>query len=198
MSFMSRSVPLIIKTFLYQLVMSFFGIMMFTATSRNTALMVIGQILVIGFYLYIFFSQSMQAGSKECEYGIGHETKTTPWMGLIPILLGFVPMILLSVWGAIQPPFAPDGSQSASYVPYLLNNLLQQGVYSGNYAHLFPAGDTAEQAAQAINARALLFTAAFLPGWIAGSLGYIYGWRRFTGSKADRKTAQDGQETGEA
>ncbi len=186
----ARSRSLILKTFLYQLVMSFFGIMMYTATQSNTALIVIGQVMVIAFYLYIFFSQSMQAGSKECEYALGHKIKSSPWIGALPILAGFIPMIVLSLWGAVQPPCRADGSYSASYAPYLLNNLLQQGVYQGIYSWLCPVK---EAASESINARALLFPAAFLPGWIAGTLGYAFGWYRF---KSDGKQKKAKRESG--
>ena len=192
MAKLSRSRPLILKTILYQLVMSFFGIMMFTATSRNAALLAVGQILVIAFYLYIFFSQSMQAGSKECEYGVGHGVGTSPWFGALPIFLGFVPMIVLSLWGALQPPFTPDGGRSVSNVPYLLNNLLQQGVFRGVYQWLRPIAEGADQsaAAQSINAQAALFPYFFLPGWIAGSLGYAVGWFRFRGDEKEKAAGE--------
>lgn len=188
MAYLSRSRGLILKTFLYQLVMSFFGIMMNTATYRNTALLVIGQVMVILFYLYIFFSQSMKAGSKECEYGMGHGVRTCPWAGTLPIFLGFVPMIALSVVSASLPPFTAEGEMSASYLPYVFNNLLQQGVYRGIYQMLYPAGDNAGQAA---NAQALLFPFAFLPGYLAGVSGYALGWYRFV---ADGKKKADNDE----
>lgn len=191
MAYLSRVKGLILKTFLYQLVMSFFGIMMNTATSRNTALLVIGQVMVIAFYLYIFFSQSMQAGSKECEYGVGHGAETSPWLGAVPLILGFVPMIVLSVFSAAVPPFTAGGGQSASYVPYVFNNLLQQGVYRGVYQMLYPVGDNAGQAA---NAQALLFPFAFLPGFLAGTGGYVFGWYRFKGD--EKKKSDKSEEQG--
>ena len=177
MAFLSRNRGLALKTFLYQLVMSFFGTMMFTATSRNQALLVIGQVMVIAFSLYIFFYQSMQAGSKECEFGIGHGVKTCAWAGILPVFLGFVPMILLSVWGALVPPVNADGGASSSYVPYVINNLLQQGVYQGIYSMAYPIAEG--DLGQATNARALLFPFAFLPGFMAGSAGFAFGWFRF-------------------
>ncbi|MBQ3865552.1 MAG: hypothetical protein II776_01525 [Clostridia bacterium] len=191
MSFIGRGKGLIFKTFLYQVVMSFFGIMMYTATFRNTALMVIGTVMVIAFYLFIFFRQSMQAGSKECEYGIAHRSNTSPWSGCLLVLLGFLPMIALSVWSVFQPPYLADGSSGAAIVPFTVNKVLQQGVYQGVYQMLWPtvSGDAGVGPANAaaLNHQALLFPFAFLPGWIAGSAGYAVGWNRFKMDKKEMK-----------
>ena len=198
MSHIARNRGLILKTFLYQVVMSFFGVMMYLATYRNAALFVIGQTAVILFSFYIFFSQSMQAGSKECEYGFAHkEEKSSPWFGLLPVFLGFLPMIVLSLWNVFLPPYQASGEPGSIFAfgPFELNKVLQQGVFEGIYQVLFPtvSGDSgvAAENAAALNAQARVFPFAFLPGWIAGSAGFAFGWFRFRGSGKNAKAASD-------
>ena len=184
MRFFSRYSDLILKTFLYQIVMSFFGLMMFTATSGNAFLFLLGQIAILLFWAFILFHQGMQKGQKMCE----KEPGSSPFGGFLPALIAFLPAILLSVWSYLSKPYAPDGA-GQNLVPFLLNKTLLQGMYVGLAQKIFPttvsgASSAVEvQNAAALNRQTLLYLFTSLPGILLCGVGYLFGHLNFSGLK---------------
>ncbi len=188
----TRNSGLIMKTFLYQIVMSFFGIMMYTATSSNTLLLVVGQSTVILFFLYIMSYQSYQFGFKSAEYDRAHKTLSSPALGFLLSLLAFLPTMILSVWTVIVPPFLENGeAQSLGYVPFLLNKTFLQGMFVSIGQWIFPsqAGGAAEALAAAnaaaLNHQCYVHLIGALPGFLASGLGFFIGHRRFSNDKKE-------------
>lgn len=190
MTAFSRNVGLTLKTFLYQIVMSLFGIMMYLATKSNTLLLVAGQASVIIFFLYIMSTQMYQSGYKMCEYDRGHGSTSSPAMGFIFALTAFLPTIVLSAWTLVSPPFDGAGAMNASgYVPFLLNKNFLQGMYIGIVQTLFPtsAGGASQALAvangTAMNRQCVFYLFGAVPGVLAGGIGYLIGYLHFSKDK---------------
>ncbi len=184
----SRNYGLILKTFLYQVAMSLFGFMMYTGTYKIPLLLVVGQITILFFFIYIMFSQTYQAGSKACEHDWAHSLSSSCLLGFLFALIAFIPAIVLSVWCVAVPPVAADGaSYSASYAPFLINRFFLQGMYIGISQWLFPAasasaGDAAANAA-AMNSQCFMYLFTAIPGLLASGIGYLVGYKHFRSQK---------------
>ncbi len=190
MTVFSRNVGLILKTFLYQIVMSLFGIMMYLATKSNLLLLIAGQASLILFFLYIMSTQMYQSGYKMCEYDRGHGSTSSPLMGFIFALIAFLPTILLSAWTLFSPPFDGAGvANASSYVPFLLNKNFLQGMYIGIVQSVFPtaAGGASEALAAAngaaMNRQCIIYLLGAIPGILSGGIGYLIGYIRFAKDK---------------
>jgi hypothetical protein len=190
----SRNSALIFKTFLYQIVMSFFGIMMYTATSFNPLLLGLGQVMVIAFFLYIMSSQSYQMGFKSCEFDRAHNTSTSPYLGFLLAALAFLPTICRSLWTLVFPPFAYSGeAQGIGYVPFLLNKTFLQGMYVTAGQWIFPteAGGSSEALAiangLALNKQCWIHLIGALPGLVATGISFLIGHKRFSNEKKKEK-----------
>lgn len=189
---LKRNKGLILKTFLYQIVMSFFGLMMFSATSQNQMLLYVGQALVILFFSYILFSQSSQYGSKSAERDLREKSSSSVFAGFLLALLGFLPAILLSVISFLNPPYAADGTGRA-VVPFLINKTFLQGMYIGFAQFLYPTTTVgaeaivAAQNAASLNSQTRLFLFTSLPGILLSGTGYLFGYFRFAGKKKTPK-----------
>jgi len=178
---------LMLKTFLYQIVMSFFGIMMFTATSQNQFLLILGQALVILFYYYILFSQSSQYGWKTCERDCAHCTTSSPFFGFFPAIISFLPAILLSLISFLNPPYAADGTAIFAS-PFIINKTFLQGMYIGIAQQLYPtttivAQTSASENAAALNSQTFLYLFSSIPGILLTGAGYLTGYLRFAAKK---------------
>ena len=57
MNVFSRNAGLMLKTFLYQVVMSLFGFMMYGATYKIPFLLIVGQATIVLFFFYILTTQ---------------------------------------------------------------------------------------------------------------------------------------------
>ncbi|MBR4287981.1 MAG: hypothetical protein IKT50_00925 [Clostridia bacterium] len=190
MTAFSRNIGLALKTFLYQIVMSLFGIMMYLATKSNTLLLIAGQASVIIFFLYVMSTQMYQSGYKMCEYDRGHNSTSSPAYGFLFALLAFLPTILLSAWTVITPPFDKAGAICAvGYVPFLLNKNFLQGMYIGIVQTLFPttAGGSSEALAAlngaAMNRQCVFYLFGAIPGILSGGIGYLIGYIHFSKDK---------------
>ncbi len=190
MNLFRRNSGLMLKTFLYQVVMSLFGFMMYSSTYRIPFLLVIGQITVIIFFFYIMGSQTFQAGAKSCEYDIGHNTSSSPFAGFLFALISFSPTIILAIISIICPPFIQsDVPNTAGYLSYTCNHVFLQGMYVGITQTLFPtaAGGAADALAAAnaaaINSRCLIHLFGAIPALLASGIGYWIGYRGFSKSK---------------
>lgn len=190
MTVFSRNYGLILKTFLYQIVMSLFGIMMYLATKSNPLLLIAGQASLIIFFLYIMSTQMYQGGYKAMEYDKGHGTVSSPAMGFLFAFLAFLPTILLSFWTVITPPFDAAGTANAGgYIPFLLNKNFLQGMYIGIVQTLVPtsAGGSSEALAAAnaaaMNRQCLVYLAGAIPGILASGIGYLVGHLSFSKEK---------------
>ncbi len=190
----SRNSALILKTFLYQIVMSFFGIMMYTATSFNPLLLGLGQGMVILFFLYIMSSQSYKMGFKSCEYDRAHGTFTSPLLGFLMALLAFLPTLCFSLWTLVFPPFSSLGeAQGIGYVPFLLNKTFLQGMFVTLGQWIFPteAGGSSEALAiangLALNKQCWLHLAGAFPGLLATGISFLIGHKRFSMEKKNTK-----------
>jgi len=182
MSFISRNLGLILKTFLYQIVMSLFGLMLYGATNQNTVLLVIGQACVLLFFFYIMFTQMYQKGFKNREYDWAHEAATSPFWGFLFALIAFLPAIFTSVFTMIFPPFAENGTilNDGGYVAYLLNKSFLQGMFAGIHQTLIPT----VQGTDALNGQCLLHLISALPGILTCGVGYLIGMLRFGHKKS--------------
>lgn len=185
-----RNGGLIFKTFLYQVVMSLFGFMMYSSTYKIPLIMTVGQITITIFYLYIMFHQMYQQGAKNCEYDWAHSLSSSPAFGFLFCLIAFLPTILLSAYTCIFPPYASEAMQS-SYPAFLINKVFLQGMHVGFFQWLFPTSsaasvDAAATAANAVSMNAQCFAHLFgcIPGIIACGLGYFFGYEGF---KKDKK-----------
>ncbi|MBR2615104.1 MAG: hypothetical protein IKC69_00290, partial [Clostridia bacterium] len=98
-----RNAALTFKTFLYQVVMSLFGFMMYSSTYRIPFLLWIGQAIISVFFLFIMAYQMFQAGAKACEYDRAHSLSSSPLLGFGFALIGFIPALVLSAIGIAQP-----------------------------------------------------------------------------------------------
>lgn len=186
----SRNAGLILKTFLYQVVMSLFGFMMYGATYRIPLLLVVGQTTIVLFFLYIMSSQTYQSGAKSCEYDRSHGTKSNPWAGFLFMLIAFLPTIVLAIVSVLIPPFPADGAtNTAGYLSYLGNHTFLQGMYVGITQYIYPtsSGGAAEALmlanAEAINSRCLIHLFGAIPGILAGGIGYLVGFLQFSKEK---------------
>ncbi len=193
MNVSSRHFGLVIKTFLYQIVMSLFGFMMYLATYKIPYLLIVGQGMVILFFLFIMASQSYNAGAKNCEYDRAHGMKSSPALGILLSLLAFLPTMVLAVVSVINPPYAtPDSTNTLGYFSYLGNHAFLQGMYVGITQALFPtaAGTVAEGIAEAnsaaINSRCLVHLLGFLPGFLTSSIAYFIGYLSFKKTKKQK------------
>ncbi len=187
----SKNTGLIVKTFLYQVVMSLFGFMMYGSTYRIPLLLVIGQATVILFFFYIISSQMYKGGAKNCEHDRAHQTSSSPWVGFLLSSIAFLPTILLAILSVFTPPFDAEGmSNTAGYLSYLGNHTFLQGMYVGITQTVFPtsAGGASEALAQAnataINARCYLHLFGAIPGILLSGFGYLLGYLQF---KKDKK-----------
>ena len=183
----TKNSELILKTFLYQIVMSFFGIMIYSATSSNTLILIVGQSTVVLFFLYIMSSQSYRAGFKSAEFGRAHGIASPPALGFLLTLIAFLPTIALSLWAVLFPPFLANGeAQGMGYVPFLLNKTFLQGMYIGIVQWIFPtqAGGSSDALAianaLALNRQCYLYLAGAIPGFLASGLGYFIGHVRLS------------------
>ncbi|MBR5295941.1 MAG: hypothetical protein IKU24_05070 [Clostridia bacterium] len=190
MSSFSRNLGLILKTFLYQIVMSLFGFMMYGATYKIPFLLIIGQLTVVLFYFYTLCSQMYQGGAKTCEYDNAHKEKSSALAGFLFALIAFLPTICLAVISTVSPPFASDGAtNTAGYLSYLGNHTFLQGMYVGITQHLFPtvsggASDAVSFANIAsINSRCFVHLFGALPGIFASGISYFVGYRNFKREK---------------
>jgi len=187
----SRNSGLMVKTFLYQVVMSLFGVMMYGATYKIPFLLVIGQATVVLFYYYIMSSQMYKSGAKMCEYDRGHDSATSPAAGFLFALIAYLPTVLLALVSVLVPPFAQDGAtNTAGYLSYLGNHTFLQGMYIGITQTIYPtmAGGASETLAAAnaaaINSRCIIHLIGAFPGIIACGVGYLLGYQNF---KRDKK-----------
>lgn len=194
MTWFTKNAGLMLKTFLYQVVMSLFGFMMYGATYKISLLLVIGQATVILFFFYIMFTQTYQSGAKTCEYDHGHGTKSSPAAGFLFALIAFLPTTILALVSVIVPPFADGGaSNTTGYISYLCNHTFLQGMYVGITQTIYPtvAGGANEALAAAnaaaINSRCILHLFGAIPGICAGGFGYLMGYLNF---KKDKKTSK--------
>lgn len=194
MNFFTRNIGLIVKTFLYQIVMSLFGFMMYGATYRIPILLIIGQATIILFFFYIMSSQMYQSGAKACEYDHGHESKSSPAAGFLFALIAFLPTIVLAIVSVVTPPYIQaDVLNTAGYLSYIGNHTFLQGMYVGITQTLYPtvaggaADALAEANAAAINSRCFLHLFGAIPGILAGGLGYLIG---YLGFKKDKKKSK--------
>ena len=185
-----RNAGLVVKTFLYQIVMSLFGIMMYSVTHKNPFLFYLGQGTVILFFLYIMSSQMYQYGAKSCEYDWAHKCTSSPLFGFVFALLAFLPTILSSAWTLITPPFDANGvANAAGYVPFLLNKTFLQGMYIGISQSLYPtvAGGTSEALAaangMALNSQCLIYLICAIPGILFSGTFYWIGYAGFRKNK---------------
>ena len=190
MNFFAKNSGLMLKTFLYQVVMSLFGFMMYGATYRIPLLLTIGQATVILFFYYIMASQMYQSGAKNCEYDAGHGQSTSPAAGFLFAVVAFLPTVILAVVSVLCPPFAADGmTNTAGYLSYLGNHTFLQGMYVGITQTLFPtAAGGASQAlteanAAAINSRCFIHLFGALPGILISGIGYVIGYLNFKKNK---------------
>lgn len=190
MSLFSRNAGLILKTFLYQVVMSLFGFMMYGATYKIPFLLVIGQITVILFYFYILITQMYGGGAKTSEYDLAHKEKSSALAGFLFALIAFLPTFILAVISVYSQPFTADGlTNTAGYLSYLGNHTFLQGMYVGITQHLFPtvsggANDALNFANMAsINARCFLHLFGAIPGILASGISYFLGYRSFRKEK---------------
>lgn len=182
----SRNTGLMFKTFLYQIVMSLFGFMMYSATNKNTLLLVVGQTLVILFYYYILSSQMFQAGGKAYEFDRSHSLSSSPALGFLFALIAFLPAILISLFTVLSPPYSAEGvAQATGYVPFLLNKTFLQGMYISIVQWIFPtvSGGASEALAvanaNAMNSQCLLYLAGALPGMVICGTSYLIGYLSF-------------------
>ncbi len=180
-----RNTGLIFKTFLYQLVMSLFGFMMYSSTYKIPFLMVVGQATITIFFLFIMAHQMYQQGAKNCEYDWAHQLTSSPFLGLLFSFLAFLPAILLSGYTLLTPPFAASGTPSAGYAPFLINKTFLQGMYIGIVQYLYPtsATNSAEVLASANNAQCLIHLVSCIPGILSCTIGYFFGYRNFKKEK---------------
>ncbi len=185
-----RNTGLMVKTFLYQIVMSLFGIMMYSVTHKNPFLFYLGQGTVILFFLYIMSSQMYQYGAKSCEYDWAHKCSSSPLLGFVFALIAFLPTLLASAWTLITPPFDLQGvAVPSGYVPFLLNKTFLQGMYIGISQTLYPtvAGGTSQALAAAngvaLNSQCLIHLLSSLPGVLFSGVFYWIGYNGFRKNK---------------
>ncbi len=190
MNLFSRNAGLILKTFLYQIVMSLFGFMMYGATYKIPLLLIIGQLTIVLFYFYILTSQMYQGGAKMCEYDLSHGQKTSALSGFLFALIAFLPTLCLAVISTLNPPFSESGAaNTAGYLSYLGNHTFLQGMYVGITQHLFPTSSGGANEAlnlaniSAINSRCFLHLFGAIPGVVAAGLSYLIGYRSFQKEK---------------
>lgn len=193
MNLFSRNAGLILKTFLYQVVMSLFGFMMYGATYKIPFLLIVGQATIFLFFFYILTSQMYRGGAKMCEFDIAHGQATSPAAGFLFALIAFLPTIILAVISICIPPFSDAGAtNTAGYLSYLGNHTFLQGMYVGITQYLFPtaAGGASEALNQAnmtaINSRCLIHLFGAIPGILASGIAYTIG---YTGFKKEKKTS---------
>lgn len=190
MNLLARNSGLMLKTFLYQIVMSLFGFMMYGATYKIPILLIIGQATVILFFLYIMSSQMYQSGAKACEYDRGHGCSSSPAAGFLFALFAFLPTIVLAIVSVITPPYIQaDVPNTAGYLSYLGNHTFLQGMYIGITQTLYPtvAGGASDALAQAnaiaINSRCFLHLFGAIPGILTAGIGYLIGYLGFKKNK---------------
>ena len=203
MSSWKRGRDLIWKTFLYQIVMSFFGVMMYSVTYQNTVLFILGQIAVLAFYGFILVSQTMQKAGRIAEYDHRNHLKTSPLMGFALCGLGFVPTLFLSLINLIWRPFTETGAaNSFALAVFQINKTFQQGMYVGLYQRIFPPVDTSLYAASevgaanaaALNAQAGLMPLAVIPGILLCGFAYVYGYKHFLKGSENFSFRKNGRE----
>lgn len=182
---LKRNSVLILKTFLYQVVMSLFGFMMYSAIYKIPFLAVIGQGIITVFFLYIMFHQMYQQGAKACEYDWAHKLTSSPALGILFAFVAFLPAIILSAGTVISAPFALDGTPTASYAPFLINKTFLQGMYIGIVQFLFPTSATAgaPAIAAASNAQCFAHLISCIPGLLSCGIGYAIGYLHFKRNK---------------
>ena len=190
MNLFARNSGLMVKTFLYQIVMSLFGFMMYGATYKIPLLLIIGQATIILFFFYILSSQMYQSGAKTCEYDHGHGCSSSPAAGFLFALIAFLPTIVLAVVSVVTPPYIQaDVPNTAGYLSYLGNHTFLQGMYAGITQTIYPtvAGGASDALAQAnavaINARCFLHLFGAIPGILASGIGYLTGYLGFKKNK---------------
>jgi len=194
MNLFSRNMGLTLKTFLYQIVMSLFGFMMYGATYKIPFLLVIGQITVVLFYFYILTTQMYQGGAKASEFDLSHKEKSPALAGFLFALIAFLPTFILAVISVYSQPFTTEGvTNTAGYLSYLGNHTFLQGMYVGITQHLFPtasggANDALNFANMAsINARCFFHLFGGVPGILASGIAYFIGYRSFRKEKKEKK-----------
>ena len=178
-----RNVGLVFKTFLYQIVMSLFGFMMYSSTYKIPFIMTVGQITITVFFIYIMFHQTYQQGAKNCEYDHAHDLTSSPFLGFLFSFIAFIPALLLSAYTSFFPPFAGEVMQS-SYPAFLINKVFLQGMHVGILQWIFPTGSAdLLQSANAMNSQCIAHLICCIPGILAAGAGYWVGYASFKREK---------------
>lgn len=174
-----------IKTFLYQIVMSFLGFMLFSALSANPFLKILAIIISISFYWYILFSQTSEIGQKISESDIAHKTNTPLWSGFIAAAVSFIPTAIMSIISIISLP----SQNGIGYISFLLNKLLLQGMYIGIAQKIYPTDQqmSAIQNAASLDKQSYLFLIFIIPGILVCGSAFIYGYKKFSQKKKDKE-----------
>lgn len=182
-----RNSSLIFKTFLYQIVMSLFGMMMFGAVQKVPLINIIGSAIIIFFFHYIMVSQMYRAGSKNCESDCAHKLSSFAWAGFLFALIAFIPTILMSTYSLFFPPFSELGEKTNGYpyLNYLLNKTFFQGMYASVFQWFAPTSGTYDAVGNAnsilIQVKIFAFTA--IPGILSSGFGYLAGYLNFKKEK---------------
>ena len=180
MMFLKENGGKIFKTFGFSMVLSIFGFMLFMATIKNPALLVVGFAVMLCCYLYLMYEPMWQLGGND---KLSPTAKGFSAKGLVIMIVAFLPAAVLTLLCIIIPPTAITIGEVTdynwTYALFQIIRLLFHGIYVGIVQYLLPfssdAGNISNLALQPI-----FLLISLIPGILAGALGYFLGYREKT------------------
>ena len=125
MYFFKTNYSMILKTIVFQIILSWFGMMLFVATSESPALAVIGSVLAIGSYFFIMYDQFWAIGAKNA---IKKQSYTL--QAFIAAVLAYLPAMILVVILLISPAYDATGEATGSFVFFSVLKSMFMGIFS--------------------------------------------------------------------
>lgn len=129
-AFLKENSYSMVKVFLTQIVMSFFGTMLAIATLSNPSMLLWSSIFSVVFYLVIIYFSIWEIGAKDKIRIDGGRLRPFPAKGIVIALGGNVPNLILALLMGIGALIDTKGAQVMSFVCNAIARLLN-GAYLG-------------------------------------------------------------------
>ncbi|MEA4833278.1 MAG: hypothetical protein VB118_11785 [Oscillospiraceae bacterium] len=172
---LKSDIGFILKTLLFQIVLSIFGNMMALGTLSYDPLMFAGGIIMAGLYIYLVYSMYWKKGAERC---INKEAGLLgAFNGLLLILIASVPTIIMATVACSGPLVYTDGNPTSKFAVFQIMCLALTGQYRGIIQVIYPniLIEGISSTPNAIQPLAYLFSV--IPAIVAGGTGYYLGFR---------------------
>ena len=178
----------IVKMFLYQFGMTFFGMITSMAAQNNSGLFLTVSIYASVFYLGLLYVMTWELGAKErIRVDAGHATADRLAglkMSLFAAIPNFIVFLLIAVGFVFGVAVMQAGWAQSMFIVGHAIGIIIQAMYNGIVNALIPAGGNALSSAYLIT-----YAITPLPAIIFSTFGYLMGWnnRRLFGFLQKKK-----------